>query len=163
MIVRSRLTPLSSGATGILLHRGEVWFGEFLRSCADGVRSMLAGGCPPLVEGSEGALALHAVALALVPNFFAQFLLERDQQVEGDVGGVEPLAFSIRDVMHQRTESGLPWSGQRRLAARMSGGKEAGQQAGGNRFGVALDAGDLSGKKDVGVLAHLQRCRQHPG
>ena len=50
----------------------------------------ITGVCPPCIEGGKGAVALHAMTLFLVADFFAHFFFEGLQQVEGDVGGLEP-------------------------------------------------------------------------
>src|SRR5512140_1956195 len=66
----------------------------------------------PLVQRLERAVALPGMTLGAVANA----LLERRQQVEGDVRRLEALAVGRRDVVHQRAAG----SGARRRRRRVS-------------------------------------------
>ena len=87
----------------------------------------------------------------LVANLPAQLFLERFEQVECDVGGLKALGVGVGDVVDQGAE-GAGARGRRGLfAAGERCGVEAGEQAGGDGLGVALDAGELAGEED-GVI-----------
>ena len=107
----------------------------------------------PFVPGGQGAFALNAVAFLLVANLLAELFFERHEQIEGDVGGLEVLAFGVGDVVRQRAVGGEARGGCGCLAAGEGGGEASGEQAGGDGFGVAFDAGELAGDEDVGVAA----------
>ncbi len=64
----------------------------------------ITGVCPPRVERGERPLALDAMTLFLVADFFAHLFFERLQQVEGDVGRLEVLRVGVGDVVDQRAE-----------------------------------------------------------
>src|ERR1700749_3390809 len=92
----------------------------------------------------------------LVADAAAQLFFERQEEIEGDVLGLEVLAFSMRDVVGERAVGGQARWGRRSLAAGEGGGEAAGEEAGGDGFGVAFDAGELAGDEDVRVLLELQ-------
>ncbi len=111
----------------------------------------VTGVCPPGVERGQGALALDAVTLLLVADFLARLFVEGLQQVEGDVGGLEVFGVGVGDVVDQRAESGGAGNGRGLLAVGDGGGVKPGQQAGGDGFGVAFDAGELAGEEHAAV------------
>ena len=100
---------------------------------------------------------MDAVALFFVANPVAEFVFKRHEQIEGDVGGLEVFAFSMCDVVRERAVGGEARGGLGSLAASEGGGETPGQEAAGDGFGVAFDAGKLAGDKDVGVLLELER------
>ena len=63
------------------------------------------------------------------------------------------------NVVHQRTQGLARGTGARR----QPGGVEAGEQARGDGFGIALDPRDLPGKEDPGMVAQRERLGKHPG
>src|SRR5512140_174848 len=81
-----------------------IYFTDF---SAGGPRLGRQDGGEPTVERGERLLALQAVALFLVTDTAARAFVERWQQVEGDVGGLEMFRRGMRDVVEQRTNGGL--------------------------------------------------------
>ena len=66
----------------------------------------------PLIERSEGPLALQPVPLLLV----ADAVLERRQQIEGDVRRLEVFRFGMGQVMRKRAERrSARWCGDLRI------------------------------------------------
>jgi len=63
--------------------------------------SLSNAGIEPGGEGFEAALALDAVALLFVADFFAKIVFEGREQVEGDVGGGELFGLGVGDVVDQ--------------------------------------------------------------
>jgi hypothetical protein len=84
--------------------------------------------------------------LLLVADFFAQLFLQRLQEIEGDVGGLEIFRVGVGDVVNQRAESACTrrWNGL--ISASQRGGVDARKQTGSDRFRVAFDAGKLTSK-----------------
>ena len=122
--------------------------GELCRICAFG-----RGFVEPGVK-----LAESEFALLLVPFFaVANFLFERREKIEGDVGGLESFGIGLRDVVNERTEcrgagrgNGIGSGGER-------GGVHAGHQADRDGFDVPFDSADLAGKENAGMRFHLER------
>jgi hypothetical protein len=106
---------------------------------------------------------LEAVAFFLVADRFAEVFFERRQQVEGDVGGLEALALRVGDVVGEGAVGGGARGGRGLLAVRERRGVAAGEQAGGDGLGVALDAGELAGDQDRWVGAELEGLGEQRG
>jgi hypothetical protein len=96
---------------------------------------------------------LQTVTLFFVADFFSQLFFERHQQIEGDVCRLKVLSVGLRDVVDERAQRCFARYGRGACTLRGGCGVEPGEQAGGDRFGVALDAGNLSGEVDAGVVA----------
>jgi hypothetical protein len=62
------------------------------------------GSNPPAIKRRQRTLALDAMTLLLVANLAARFVIERLQQIEGDVGRLEAFGVGVRDVVNQRTQ-----------------------------------------------------------
>jgi hypothetical protein len=60
----------------------------------------------PYLPGFEGSFALDAVAFFFVADFLAQFFFEREEEVEGDVGGLEGFGFAVGDVVGEAAVGG---------------------------------------------------------
>ncbi len=82
--------------------------------------------------------------LLLVARLLAGLHIHRLQQVEGDIRRLEVLGLSMRDVVRERAQGGGARRGYGRLSMRQRGGVAPGEQAGGDRLRVALDARELS-------------------
>jgi len=79
-----------------------------------------------------------------VANAAAKLFLQRRQQVEGDVGGLEALTLRVGDVVGERAVGAEARRGRGLDAMRESCGVAAGKQAGGDGLGVAFDAAELA-------------------
>jgi hypothetical protein len=105
----------------------------------------------PIIELTQGELALQAVPFLAV----ADFVLQRGQKVEGYVCRLKIPALRPRDVVNEGPERG----GTRRGLGFASPCKRcrihSGDQSGGNRFDISFDTADLSGKKDMRMRLHL--------
>src|SRR5271165_1041672 len=100
---------------------------------------------PPVIKCGQSLLTLDTAALLFVANAAPGFFFERDEQVEGDIGGVEALALGVRDVVDERAERGLARDRGETKPLGCGCGVETGEHAGGDRFGVSLNSGDLAG------------------
>ncbi len=107
----------------------------------------------PLVPCGEGAFALDAVAFFFVADGFAEFFFERDEEVEGDVGGLELFVVGVGDVVDERAVGGEARGRGGFYASGQGGGVAACEEASGDGLGVAFDAGELAGDEDGGVRA----------
>ena len=114
------------------------------------------GNGEPLLPGGEGALALEAVAFFLVADAFAKVFFERWKEVERDVGGLEAFGFGVGDVVDEGAVGAGSGGGSGGLAGGELRGVDAGEQAGGDGLGVALDAGELAGDEEIGAGAKLE-------
>ncbi len=120
-------------------------------------------GLEPGIPGGEGAVALDAVAFFFVANLFAEVFFEWEEEVEGDVGGLEALGFAVGDVVGERAVGAQAGSGDRLAAVGEGCGVAAGEHAAGDGFGVAFDAGELAGDEDRWVGAELEGLGEQRG
>ena len=117
----------------------------------------------PCGPGFEGSIALEAVAFFFVADLSAEVLFEWEQEVEGDVGGLEFFVVGVGDVVGEGAVGGDAGGWFRGAALREGCGVAAGQKAGGDGLGVAFYAGELAGYEDVGVGAELEGFGEERG
>jgi len=121
---------------------------------------------PPRVEGRQRSLADDAMALLLVADLLAEFFFEGFEQVEGNVCGLKVFWVGVGDVVDQRSKGAGARRGDGFFAAGQGSSVDSGKQAGGDGFGIALDAGELAGEEDRGWFAaplRGARCFCAPG
>src|SRR5215472_14849122 len=108
-------------------------------------------------------LADHLVTLLLIAHPPASALVQLRKQVEGDVGRLKIPGFSMAEIMHQRSQRSLArWSHGSQSVAK-PGNVDTGQHPHGNRFGIAFNPRNLSGKKDIWMLSKIKRLCQQRG
>src|SRR5688500_1695240 len=93
------------------------------------------------------------MALALVAIFLTQLDGQRLEQAECDVDRLEVLRLDIRDITAKSADRGGGRGGHHRLVAKNSNRAYPCQPTRRDRFDIALDAGDLSGKEEPRVLS----------
>jgi len=81
----------------------------------------------PVVPCFEGSFALDAVAFFFVADLFAEVFFEWEQQVEGDVGGLEGFGFAVGDVVGEAAVGGKAWGGLRCASLCEGGGEASGE------------------------------------
>ena len=96
-------------------------------------------------------LALHAASL---------IRLERFQQRKRDVDWLVVLCLRTGDISRQRADRTAWRRNQKFFTSQKTRGVQTGQPTHRHRFNVAFDAGNLSGKEDILMLAHLHGCRE---
>src|SRR5438128_2021289 len=116
---------------------------------------------PEFFQRLERAAADFGVARLLVAaEALARGLVERGQQVEGDVGGLIIRGIGAGDVLAKRSQSGGARERSRLLAQCQRRRVLACHQPRGDGFHVAFDAGNLPGEKNSRMRPQLQRRRQ---
>src|SRR5260370_28177556 len=98
------------------------------------------------------ALALHAARL---------YGVERFQQRKRDVHWLIVLCLRAGDVSRQGANRAAWRRNQKFVASQKTRRVQTGQPTQCHRFNVAFDAGNLSGKEDVLMLAHLHGWLKH--
>jgi len=102
-----------------------------------------------------------AMAHSLLAYAEADIVVERGQQIEGDVGGLKVFRIGVSDVHDDRPQRALPRRRDQRLALSHRCGVQASQHPCCNGFRVALDARYLSSKENLRETAQLQcGCEQ---
>src|SRR5256885_351244 len=97
------------------------------------------------VEGRLRAPAhLAMTSLLIVTEALARGVVERRQQIEGNVGRLVMRGVGAGNVVAQRAEGALTGSGLRLGANREGRRVHAGEQPGRDRLHIALDARDLA-------------------
>ena len=96
------------------------------------------------------------MAFFLVADLLAKFFFERWKEVEGDVGGLEVFGFGVGDVVGERAVCAEAGRGRGGFAVREGCGVDAGEHARGDGFGIAFDAGELTGDHDVWMGLELE-------
>src|SRR3984957_20676954 len=91
-----------------------------------------------------------------VTDLFAKLFLEGWEEVEGDVGRLELFGFGVSDVVGEGAVGAQPWRRGWGLAVRDGCGKDTGQHAARDRFGVAFDAGELARDHHAGMGLELE-------
>ena len=111
----------------------------------------------------EGAVALDFVAFFFVADAFAEFFFEGWEKVERDVGWGELFGFGMGDVVGEGAVGGEAGGGGGLGAVGESCSVASGEEAGGYRFGIAFDAGELAGDEDGGVSFELEGFGEERG
>src|SRR5437870_9363764 len=99
------------------------------------------------------ALSLYAARLGGI---------ERFKQRESDIDRLIILFLSRGHIARQSSDGTTRRRSQKFFASEATRGIVACQPAHGDRFNVTFDAGDLSGKEDSWMLAHLHGWLKHP-
>src|SRR5579875_1538969 len=125
------------------------------------------------LESFAGASAKRFMTrLPVTPETTFRRFIQRREQIEGDVCGLEAACISVRDVVTQAAESGLARKDLRFFARRKPRRIAPCDQARRNGFGVTLHSEDLpvcfqlkrrkkqSGRVDVGITVHLAEAQK---
>ena len=113
-----------------------------------------------MLEAGNSALSLCHVTQALVPR--AALLRQRRKDAHIRAHGLEVLVLG-GEILDKRTAHGVDGRCGQLFALETGVNVPRRQQAAGRALHIALEAGDLACKEDVGVLLEAEPCAQHPG
>src|SRR6185503_7699457 len=105
----------------------------------------------PALQAAQRQLALHLMPELAIPHF----LLQRWQQIKGDICGLELSRICVGDVVNQGSERGDAWRRNRRFTSNQRRGMNYGQHAGGDRFDVTFYTANLPREENSGMHLHL--------
>src|SRR5215470_5888370 len=100
------------------------------------------------------------MALLLIADAPPRAFVQLWKQIKSYVRGLKVAGIGIANVVHQRSKRARARRRRGTEALTQPRNMDSRKQSHGDGFGVALNTGNLSGKKDIGMLLQIERLGQ---